>query len=137
MQTHTYIAFDFGMKHIGVAVAQSNMETATALSSFPAQNGIPEWDAVLALLAEWDASACVVGIPLTADGDTQHITHCAKKFANRLHEKSRLPVHHADERYTSMEAERHIKRNQLKDNIHAYSAKLILESWLRNESSST
>ncbi len=127
----TYLGFDFGMKHIGVAFGQSDTQTATPIAALSATNGIPNWPELLSLLVKWEVEACVVGIPLKLDGEPQHITRCATKFANRLHEKSRLPIFHADERLTSVEAKQLFKDHQLKDNIHAYSAKLILESWLR------
>lgn len=137
MSNKTVLGFDFGMKHIGVAVGQTITRTATPLTSLKAIDGIPNWDEIAKLISTWGAKALIVGIPLNMDGTDQPITAAAKKFSNRLHARYKLPVHPVDERLTTVEAKQQIfeaagYRALDKNAIDSYSAKIILESWLRD-----
>ena len=59
----TILAFDFGLRRIGVAVGQTTTQTATALRTV--SNGPePDWAAVDRLVAEWRPQLLVVGLPL-------------------------------------------------------------------------
>jgi putative Holliday junction resolvase len=138
MLNQTLLGFDFGMKHIGVAVGQTVTKTATPLTSLKAKDGIPDWDEIAKLIATWGAQALVIGIPLNMDGTEQLITAAAKKFGNRLHARFNLPVHRVDERLTTVEAKQQLfdadgYRALDKTSIDSYAAKLILESWLHND----
>lgn len=133
----TVLGFDFGMKHIGVAVGQTITRSANPLSSLKAKDGIPNWDNISKLITTWNAKALVVGIPLNMDGTEQPITAAAKKFSNRLEARFNLPVHHVDERLTTVEAKQQLFDSSGykaldKSSIDSYSAKLILESWLNS-----
>jgi putative Holliday junction resolvase len=137
MSNITVLGFDFGMKHIGVAVGQTITRTANPLTSLKATDGIPNWDEIAKLISTWGAKALVVGIPLNMDGSDQPITAAAKKFSNRLNAHYKLPVHPVDERLTTVEAKQQLfdtegYRALDKKSIDSYSAKLILESWLRD-----
>jgi len=134
-QELTLLGFDFGLKHIGVAVGQTITGTAKPLTSLKATSGTPDWNEVKSLIREWKPQAFVVGIPLNMDGTEQAMTHAARKFANALKKEFGLPVHHVDERLTTREAKDHLfeiggKKALQKDKIDSYSAKLILENWL-------
>lgn len=138
MSNITVLGFDFGMKHIGVAVGQTITRTANPLTSLKALNGIPNWEEIAQLIKTWGAKALVIGIPLNMDGTEQPISAAAKKFGNRLHERFRLPVHEVDERLTTIEAKHQLfeaegYRALDKKSVDSYSAKLILESWLRDQ----
>lgn len=43
MASRTILAFDFGTKSIGVAIGQEITRTARPLTSFKAQDGVPDW----------------------------------------------------------------------------------------------
>ncbi len=136
----TVLGFDFGMKHIGVAVGQTITRSANPLSTLKAKDGIPNWDDIFKLITTWNAKALVVGIPLNMDGTEQLITAAAKKFGNRLQARFNLPVHHIDERLTTVEAKQQLFNSSGykaldKSSIDSYSAKLILESWLNSTNS--
>ncbi len=131
----TFISFDLGMKHIGVAVGQSVTGTASALSTLKAQNGVPRWEDITALIKAWQPEALIVGLPLHLDGKTQWMTEAAQRFANQLNGRYHLPVHMTDERLTSQIARQQLSemenskaRRQI--DSHSVAAKLILEQWL-------
>ena len=130
------IGFDFGMKYIGVATGQTLTGTATPLTTIRAQDGIPDWSEIEKLIQDWQATALIIGIPLNMDGSQQTMTFRAKKFANRLHGKFKLPIHLVDERLTSWEAKERLNgKNTLEadlDKLNSEAAAIIVEQWLRD-----
>jgi putative Holliday junction resolvase len=132
---NTVLGFDFGLKRIGVAVGQTITRTANPLTTLKAQDGIPVWGEIQHLISTWDADALIVGLPFQLDGSEQLLTFAAKKFANRLKEKFKLPVFLVDERLSTMAAKSHLKEEKalVLSEIDQYAAKIILESWLNSE----
>lgn len=128
------MAFDFGLRRIGVAVGQAITQSATPLPVLPAERGEPEWEKVSQLIAEWRPTVLLVGLPYKMDGGEQAISFAARQFARLLKERFNLPVHLVDERLTTREAKRQLAASgtKLKDypSIDSYAAKLILESWM-------
>lgn len=108
----TVLGFDFGMKYIGVAVGQTLTGTATPLTTINAKDGIPNWSEIVELIEKWRADAIIVGIPLNMDGTEQAITLCAKRFANRLHAHTKLPIHQVDERLSTFEAKNRVLKEK-------------------------
>lgn len=134
MSSRTLLAFDFGTKSIGVAIGQEITGTARALTSFKAQEGIPDWQKVEKLLSEWQPDLVVVGLPLNMDGTEQPLTARARKFANRLHGRFGIAIELHDERLSTVEAradlfERGGFKALDKGSVDAASAVIILESW--------
>jgi putative Holliday junction resolvase len=132
------LCFDFGMKHIGVAIGQRITKTATPIGSVKADRGIPHWPSIESLIKEWKPDGIVVGIPLNMDGTKTRIAPAAEAFAKQLHERFSLPVFEYDERLSTIEAKEALfesggYRALNKSAIDSYSAKIILESYLRNE----
>ncbi|MEQ9941258.1 Holliday junction resolvase RuvX [Pectobacterium aroidearum] len=134
MKSRTILAFDFGTKSIGVAIGQEITGTARPLTSFKAQEGIPDWQKVEKLLSEWQPDLVVVGLPLNMDGTEQQLTARARKFANRLHGRFGVAIALHDERLSTVEAradlfERGGFKALDKGSVDAASAVIILESW--------
>lgn len=131
----TVLGFDFGLKHIGVAVGQTVTLNANPLTVLKASKGIPEWDALKQLINTWKPDALVVGKPLNMDGTTQPIGDAAEKFAVALRERYKLPVYEIDERLSSVAARDVLfttggYRALNKKAIDSTAAQLILLDWL-------
>lgn len=131
-----FIAFDYGLRWIGCAVGQSLTGSASALPALKAKDGIPNWQEIEKLLAEWQPDAVVVGLPLNMDGSESEMCQRARKFGNRIHGRFGLKVEFADERLSSFEAKgeliEHAGNQGFKDRgVDSLSAVIILESWLR------
>lgn len=130
------LGFDYGTKQIGVAVGQAITGQARELCILKAQNGVPDWQKVEALLREWQPDAIVVGLPLNMDGSPSAMSERAEKFARRLNGRFNLPVHMQDERLTTYEAKGQRlsqggQQGSYRDNpVDALAAALLLESWL-------
>lgn len=130
----TALAFDFGLKRIGCAYGQSITNTAQPLNPVKALDGTPNWDNLKQIIDEWQPQALVVGLPLNMDGTISDMSRRARKFANRLNERFKLPTYLCDERLTSREAkERHIEAgggtNFGQESVDGIAAQLILEAW--------
>ncbi|MBU3824324.1 MAG: Holliday junction resolvase RuvX [Candidatus Oceanisphaera merdipullorum] len=133
--SRTLFGFDYGTKSIGVAVGQEITGSACPLLALKANDGVPNWEQIEALLKEWQPALLVVGLPLNMDGTEQDISRRARKFANRLHGRFGLPVELKDERLTTADARARLfdaggYKALGKDAVDAVSAQLILESWM-------
>ena len=133
-QPQTLLGFDFGEKRTGVAVGQSLTATATALTTLTSRNNKPDWSGIETLIKEWQPNALVVGIPVHMDGKEQPMTDAARKFSRQLAGRFNLPVHEAEERLSSAEAEQTLGNNAAKEEIDREAARIILQSWLAEKS---
>ena len=133
------MAFDFGLRQIGVAVGNSLLGTSQPLSILRAREGVPNWQVVQGLIDEWRPDLLVVGDPLNMDGSAGEFCERARKFGRRLHGRLGLPVTMTDERLSSFEAKQN-RRQQghrgdfVEQPIDSYAAELILQTWLAENS---
>ena len=129
----TALAFDWGLVHIGVATGQTATATATPLTHLRARDGIPDWDAVGTLLAEWRPDVVVVGLPTNLDGSDGELAPRARKFGRRVAGRFDCIVEFQDERLTTREAYARTKPGDDPDSLHAIAAAVILEDWLSEQ----
>ena len=113
------LAFDFGLKHIGIATGQSVTGTASGLTTINARAGKPDWVALDTLVAEWHPDYLVVGLPLNMDDTESDMTVHARRFAERLRSRYGRPVEMHDERLTTRAA------METEGGVHEQSAVLI------------
>lgn len=136
--TGTLLAFDYGLKRIGVAVGQALTGTASPLHALTARDGAPDWDAIARLIDEWRPAAIVTGVPYNMDDTRQEMTDRAERFSRQLHGRFNLPVHLVDERLSSLEGEDRLRtarqagrRGRIaKAEIDSAAACVLLETWL-------
>ena len=64
----TVLAFDFGLRRIGVAVGNTLTETARPLATLIAIEGNPDWQQIGRIRAEYPPDLCLVGVPCNTDG---------------------------------------------------------------------
>lgn len=129
------IAFDYGLKNIGVASGQTLLGTATPHAPLKARDGIPDWKQLGALLAEWRPELVLVGLPLNMDGTESELSTRARKFANRLAGRFGVKVELVDERLSSFEAKGEVmarggSRDYGKNPVDSIAARIILETYL-------
>lgn len=122
--TSTLLAFDFGLKRIGVAVGNTFLKQAQPLTVIHAESNKAKFEAIEKLIKEWQISHCVVGLPTYPDGNEHEMTLRCRRFANQLHGRFGLATTLVDERYTS--AVIPAKRG---DVIDAEAAALILQQY--------
>lgn len=102
--TGTLLAFDFGIKRIGVAVGNTIAHTTQPLITLHGEQNEQRFAAIAALIKEWQPAALVVGLPCNDDGTPHEMTRLCRRFANRLKGRFNLPTILVDERYTSASA---------------------------------
>lgn len=125
------LGFDYGTRRIGVAVGQTLTGAARPLTIVRARDGKPDWEAISRLIAEWQPTALVVGLPVHMDGTEHERTARARRFGNQLAGRYNLPVHRVDERLTSYAAELELRaQGKGGEALDAVAAQLILQSWL-------
>lgn len=134
----TVLGFDYGTKKIGVAVGQSITGNAQALAPLKARDGIPNWDQIQQLIETWQPHCLIIGNPLNMDGSEQDITQRAKKFANRLNGRFKLPVHLIDERLSTVEARQRLfdqggYKALKQQSVDSLAAAIMIEDWLRQK----
>jgi len=122
----TVLGFDWGRRRIGTAVGNSVTRTATPLSTLRADRIDLKFDAIAALIRQWQPQQLVVGLPLHPDGAEHDNTAHARRFARQLEGRFRLPVALVDERYTSVAAE-----DAGADDVDSAAAQLIVEQYLQ------
>ena len=130
----TLLAFDFGTKRIGVAVGNTIVRSARALTTIEAEANDRRFAAIAALIDEWQPQALVVGIPVHADGGEHAMTLRARRFARQLAGRFALPVSEVDERYTTEAAESALRAagsggREGRGQRDAVAAQLILQAW--------
>lgn len=135
-QAETLLAFDYGEKHIGVAVGQTLTSTANPLETIRVNGACPDWNAISRILQTWQPDALIVGLPLNMDGTEQKVTRRARRFGEQLLDRYKLPVHLVDERLTTREArDRLACEGRAGRDDHPIAAQIILESWLNEQES--
>ncbi|WP_353427759.1 Holliday junction resolvase RuvX [Polynucleobacter sp. MWH-UH19D] len=129
-QPITVMAFDYGMRRVGVAVGNSVTQSGQALKTIAAANLDTLFIEIQGLIKEWQPDQLVVGRPLHPDGAEHEMTAKAIRFGNQLHGRLNLPVAWVDERYSSVVLEADTK---MRDNLDAHSAALILEQYFAEQ----
>ena len=120
----TILAFDFGLKRIGVAIGEPELGTAHPLPA------IAQFSQIQQLINEWQPARLVVGLPTSVQGEAHAMTRQAEDFARRLERRFRLPVARVDERFTSVEAHSKLRGTRpSKKQIDSVAAQLILEQY--------
>ncbi len=95
------MAFDFGLRRIGVAVGNTLLRRAQALTVIDAATNDAKFSAIAGLIGEWQPDAVVVGLPLHPDGAEHAMTVRCRRFANQINGRFGLPITLVDERYSS------------------------------------
>ena len=131
----TVLAFDFGEKRIGVAVADLAVGVAHALKIIHAEDNRTRFAAIGSLIAEWNPVSLVVGEPRHGDGGEHEIGRLARRFAQRLEGRFGLPVALVDETLSSHAAEARLQASGVRGNkrkalLDSAAACEIMETWL-------
>ena len=123
----TLLAFDYGLKKIGVAIGNTVTRHARPLQVLRPVTRDERFAAIAALIDHWSPNRVVVGLPLTTDGGEQYHSLRCRRFANQLHGRYGVAVELVDERGTSVEAQAVLGNN---DDDDAVAAALILQRYL-------
>ena len=132
------LAFDFGLKHIGVALGQTITRSASELATLRAKHGKPNWQEVAKLISTHTPLYTLVGLPLNMDDSESDMSLRTREFAAELERRYEVKVELVDERLTSREAADIARQNDSQkvsknSSTHEIAACLIAETWLNSD----
>jgi putative Holliday junction resolvase len=139
---YTVLAFDFGLKRIGLASGESLTGTAAPRAAASVTHNGPDWGAIEREIKALRPRVLVVGAPYNADGTPGALAKAAQRFATELEVRFGLPVRRVDERWSSLEANSALKAQRAsgerrkkirKEDIDSAAAAVILERWFAGE----
>jgi len=130
-ERYVVLAFDFGLRRVGIATANLATRTASPLTTLKVRDAIP-WPDIDRLIAQ-----LVVGLP---EGEgAAAIARAVRTFVVQLGERYRLPVATVDETLTSAAAQSelasarrsgYLRRRVQRESTDRVAACLIAEQWL-------
>jgi putative Holliday junction resolvase len=134
-QEETVIAFDFGAKRIGVAVADTAIGIAHPLETIAAEDNRRRFERIAALVAEWRPARLLVGFPQGGRDATHPLLPALLRFERRLRTRFGLPLERVDETLSSWDASRQLSARGIparaqKGQLDAEAARLLLQDWL-------
>jgi putative holliday junction resolvase len=141
-QAQVVLAFDFGLKRIGIASGDTLTREARPRPAAAVGIRGPDWDKIAEAIRALEPAQLVVGAPYNADGTEGVLTRAARGFASELGQRFALPVHLIDERFSSLEASATLKaqrasgerrRRIARSDIDSAAAAVILGRFLRGE----
>lgn len=132
------LAVDYGERRVGIALSDPTATIAQPLTVLTRRAGKrPPVQAIADLAAAHDVAHIVVGLPLTLAGDESDWTREVRAFGEKLAQRAGIGVTFADERMTSVAAERAVRSlglkrsaREQKERVDAAAAVLILQAHL-------
>ena len=135
-QTGAVMAIDFGTKRLGVAVTTEDRTFVLPRDTITRTVLKEDLVQLQAIATEAKVTLIALGLPINADATEGPMARATREFATALTDGLSLPLCFVDERYTSEEAEEHLrlryprdtrKRRSLRDRGAAV---LILKTFL-------
>lgn len=133
--TGKLLGLDLGTKTIGVAVSDGMRYSATPLETIRRAKFTADAARLVELVAENDAVAFVLGLPLNMDGSEGPRAQSTRAFARNLALKTDLPLIFWDERLstsavTRMLIEADTRRDKRAEVVDKLAASYILQGFL-------
>jgi putative Holliday junction resolvase len=141
-QARVVLAFDFGLRRIGVAAGDTVSNAAAPRGAVRVTDRGVDWPAIERLLLQFQPDLLVVGSPRHADGSPSGLGKRADQFAAALGARAGRPVHRTDEYASSIDAAAELARQRASGqrrrqvqhaDIDSAAAAIILERWLLGE----
>ncbi len=103
-----YLGIDFGTKHIGLATSDEGGGMAFPFGVIPNDKKTPE--IIRGMIEKEGIEGLVIGYSLDQSGQENKVAQTARNFIDML--GMNLPVFWQDERFSSLEASRHLFNNR-------------------------
>jgi putative holliday junction resolvase len=141
-RAQTVLAFDFGLKRIGIASGDTLTRHAAPRAPATVGRSGPDWRAIALAVQAHAPGLLIVGAPRNVDGTESALGGAARRFAAELERRFALPVELIDERYSSLEAGAALKarrasgaqrRRVQRADLDSAAAAVILGRWLSGE----
>ena len=87
MKHEVYIAFDYGLKKTGVAIAQSITKTASPLLSLKMHNGEPDWEDIDSIFENFKPNCAIFGMPTKQINAANSLAKRINNFSSKIEKK--------------------------------------------------
>lgn len=138
-QISTILAFDIGLKRIGVASGQSLTKSANPAGQLSVAQGKIDFTSLDKLITEWQPKVIVVGNPFNEElyKPDPHLKKAINRFKHHIQQHHKLKIVDVDERLSSEAANEELsnkglsqsRKTELRDQIAAC---LILETYFNS-----
>lgn len=130
------MGMDYGHVRIGIALSDPSHTIARPLGVIV--NNANTFDEINKIIRKESVSLIVLGLPLNLSGEYTQKTREVKAFAEKLAQKTSLPIEFMDERYTSAEAmevarQYGMNERQARGKLDKIAAALILSQFLKKK----
>ena len=78
------MAFDYGLRNIGIAIGQNITKSASTFYAVKAKEGKPDWIKLDSIVEEWKPNLFIVGDPFNMDGTKSEFQKRISKFSSEL-----------------------------------------------------
>jgi len=95
------IGVDLGTKTIGLAISDLERRLASPLKTLPRGAFARDAKSLMAIFAEFDIAAIVLGLPLDLSGRDNPRAQSTRAFAHNLSNRTPLPIVYWDERFST------------------------------------
>jgi len=128
---------DYGTVRIGIAITDSDRRLASPYENYTRRGQEADADYFRKIAADESVAGFVVGLPVHTSGEESQKSAEARQFGAWLTEVTELPVQYFDERFTSVEAERHLlgaqmTRKKRKKRLDMLAAQIMLAAYLES-----
>lgn len=129
------LGVDYGKVRVGLAVSDPERRIASPLTTCERKDNDRDARYFQDLVRDEEIALLVVGLPMHTDGREGMLAEEARKYGEWLHEITGLPVTFWDERFTSHEAEEHLRtagltRAKRKERRDRLAAQIILQGFI-------
>ncbi len=129
------MALDYGSVRIGVAASDPLGYTAQGICVIERKNKKKDIAEIVALAQKLDVGEILMGKPMRMTGTPGTLQEEIERFAVALAKAANVPVTLRDERFTTVQAERHliaadVSREKRKGVIDKIAAQLLLQNYL-------
>ncbi len=142
MKDEVYIAFDYGLKKTGVAIAQSITKTASPLLALKMNNGEPDWENIDSIFENFKPNCAIFGMPEKQINESNSLTKKINSFSSKIEKRYQISIGFINEHLTSKIAKDKLKeqrqegillRQIKKGQIDSMAATIILQEWMNRE----
>jgi len=134
------LCIDYGLKRIGLATSDPTQMIASPLITLQNKGDANNISAVRNIIVEQRIGVLLCGIAQDIDGNDTPMSVRTREFGEKLRESTGLNVVYHNERYSSKEAEDHIKNNlgitrpeKIRELVDKIAATMILSSYLESK----
>jgi putative Holliday junction resolvase len=129
--TDDILGIDYGAKRIGIARISPVAKIGQPLVVIEANDSAMEQ--IQAIVSEYGAQACVVGLPRGLDGQDTDQTRQCEDFSKQLNQYLSVPVYMIDEAGSSKVAQQRIDETDSKAGLDAVAAAVFVEDFINHQ----